>query len=57
MKGMPGKPNEHAALPLRQVVIQLPKLKLKYVTHIKGESKYKYGQQEQVTVRTTTEVH
>ena len=31
----------------RQVVIQLPK----YVTHIIGESKYKYEQQEQVTVR------
>ena len=30
----------------RQVVIQL----LKYVTHIIGEPKYKYGQQEQVTV-------
>ena len=29
------------------MVIQLPK----YVTHIIGESKYKYGQQEQVTVR------
>ena len=45
-----GKPNEQ--LFLRQVVIQLP-----YVTHIIGEPKYKYGQQEQVTVRkTTTEV-
>ena len=32
---------------LRQVVIQLPK----YVTHIIGEPKYKYGKQEQVTVR------
>ena len=31
----------------RQVVIQLPK----YVTHIIGEPKYKYGQQEQVPVR------
>ena len=31
----------------RQVVIHLPK----YVTHIIGEPKYKYGQQEQVTVR------
>ena len=31
----------------REVVIQLPK----YVTHIIGEPKYKYGQQEQVTVR------
>ena len=31
----------------RQVVIQLPK----YVTEIIGEPKYKYGQQEQVTVR------
>ena len=29
------------------MVIQLPK----YVTHIKGELKYKYGQQEQVTLR------
>ena len=44
-KGTRGKPNE----PLfpRQVVIQLPK----YVTHIIGEPKYKYGQQEHVTVR------
>ena len=40
-----GKPNEQ--LFLRQVVIQLPK----YVTHIISEPKYKYGQQEQVTVR------
>ena len=40
-----GKPNEQ--LFPRQVVIQLPK----YVTHIMGEPKYKYGQQEQVTVR------
>ena len=40
-----GKPNEQ--LFLRQVVIQLPK----YVTHIIGILKYKYGQQEQVTVR------
>ena len=38
------KPNEQ--LFPRQVVIQLPK----YVTHIIGESKYKYGKQEQVTV-------
>ena len=38
------KPNEQ--LFPRQVVIQLPK----YVTHI-GEQKYKYGQQEKVTVR------
>ena len=44
-KGTHGKPNEQ--LFLRQVVIQLPK----YVTHIIGESKYKYRQQEQVTVR------
>ena len=36
-----GKPNEH--LFPRQVVIQLPK----YVTHIIGEPKYKYGLQEQ----------
>ena len=42
-----GKPNDQ--LFPRQVVIQLPK----YVTHcdITGEPKYKYGQQEQVTVR------
>ena len=44
-KGTRGKPNEQ--LFLRQVVIQLPKC----VTHIIGEPKYKYGQQEQVTVR------
>ena len=44
-KGTRGKPNEQL-LP-RQVVIQLPK----YVTHIISEPKYKYGQQEQVTVR------
>ena len=44
-KGTRGKPNEH--LFPRQVVIQLPK----YVTHIIGEPKYKYGQHEQVTVR------
>ena len=43
-KGTRGKPNEQ--LFPRQVVIQL----LKCVTHI-GEPKYKYGQQEQVTVR------
>ena len=43
-KGTRGKPNKQ--LFPRQVVIQLPK----YVTHIKGEPKYKYGQQEQVTV-------
>ena len=40
-----GKPNEQ--LFPRQVVIQLPK----YVTHIIGEPKYKYEQQEQATVR------
>ena len=40
---MCGKPNEQ--LFPRQVVIQLPK----YVTHIIGEPKYEYGQQEQVT--------
>ena len=34
----------------KQVVIQLPKIK-KYVTNIIAEPKYKYGQQEQVTVR------
>ena len=45
-KGMHGKLNEQ--LFPRQVVIQLPKLN--YVTHIIGEPKYKYGQQEQVTV-------
>ena len=44
-KGTHGKPHEQ--LFLRQVVIQLPK----YVTHIIGEPKYKYGQQEQVSVR------
>ena len=53
-KGTRGKPNEQ--LFPRQVVIQLPK----YVTHIIGEPKYKYGQQEQETERnyntTTTEV-
>ena len=49
-KGMRGKPNEQ--LFPRQVVIQLPKFyKKKYVTNIIGEPKYKYGQQEQVTVR------
>ena len=42
---MRGKPNEQ--LFPRQVVIQLPK----YVAHIIDEPKYKYGQQEQVTVR------
>ena len=44
-KGTRGKTNEQ--LFPRQVVIQLHK----YVTHIIGEPKYKYGQQEQVTVR------
>ena len=44
-KGTHGKPNEQ--LFPSQVVIQLPK----YVTHIISELKYKYGQQEQVTVR------
>ena len=44
-KGTRGKPNEQ--LFPRQVVIQVPK----HVTHIIGEPKYKYGQQEQVTVR------
>ena len=42
-KGTRGKPNEQ--LFPRQVVILLP------VTHIIGEPKFKYGQQEQVTVR------
>ena len=42
---MRGKQNEQ--LFPRQVVIQLPK----YVTHITGEPKYKYGQQGQVTAR------
>ena len=46
-KGTRGKPNEQ--LFPRQVVIQLDVPK--YVTHIIGEPKYKYGQQEQVTVR------
>ena len=45
MKGTCGKPNEQ--LFPRQVTTQLPK----YVTHIIDEPKYKYGQQEQVTVR------
>ena len=40
-KGTRGKPNEH--LFQEQVVFQLPK----DVTHIRGEGKYKYGQQEQ----------
>ena len=44
-KGTRGKPNEQ--LFPRQVVIQLPK----YVTHLIGERKYQYEQQEQVTVR------
>ena len=48
-ESMHGKPNEQ--LFPRQVVIQLPKNLLKYVTNIIGEPKYKYGQQEQVTVR------
>ena len=43
-KGTRGKPKEQ--LFPRQMVIQL-----KYVTHITGELKYKYGQQEQVTLR------
>ena len=48
-KGTRGKPNEQ--LFPRQVVIQLPKNLLKCVTNIITEPKYKYGQQEQVTVR------
>ena len=44
-KGRRGIPNEQ--LFPRQVIIQLSK----YVTHIIGKPKYKYGQQEQVTVR------
>ena len=47
-KGTHGKPNEQ--LFPKQVVIQLPKL-TKYVTNILAEPKYKYGHQEQVTVR------
>ena len=43
--GTRGTPNEQF-FP-RQVVIPLPN----YVTHILSETKYKYGQQEQVTVR------
>ena len=49
-KGTRGKPIEQ--LFPRQVVIQLPTCK--YVTHIIGvigEPKYKYGQQDQLTVR------
>ena len=42
---MRGKPNEQ--LFPRQVVRQLTK----YVTHIIGEPKYKYGEQEQKTLR------
>ena len=49
-KGTRGKPNEQR-FP-RQVVIQLPKYM--YVTRRIGEPKYKYGQQEQVTVRNHT---
>ena len=48
-KGTRGKPNEQ--LFPRQVVIQLPSNLLKYGTNIIAEPKYKYGQQEQVTVR------
>ena len=44
-KGTRGKPNKQ--LFPRQVVIQLPK----YVTHKTGAPKYKYGLQEQATVR------
>ena len=47
-KGTRGKPNEQ--LFPKQVLIQLPKI-YKYVTNIIAEPKYKYGQQEQVTVR------
>ena len=46
--GFRGKPN--GQLFPKQVVIQLPKF-TKYVTNIIAEPKYKYGQQEQVTVR------
>ena len=46
-KGTRGKPNEQV-FP-RQVVIQPPKLTK--ICHIIGEPKYKYGQQEQVTIR------
>ena len=48
-KGTRGKPNEQ--LYSKQVIIQLPKF-TKYVSNIIAEPKYKYGQQEQVTVRT-----
>ena len=48
MKVTRGKPNEQ--LSPKQVVIQLHKF-TKYVTNIIAEPKYKYGQQEQVTVR------
>ena len=48
-KGTRGKQKEQ--LVPRQVVIQLPKIYQKYVTNIIAQPKYKYGQQEQVTVR------
>ena len=47
-QGTRGKPNEQH-FP-KQVVIQYLKF-TKYVTNIIAEPKYKYGQQEQVTVR------
>ena len=47
-KGTRGKPNEQ--LFPKKVVISYLKF-TKYVTNIKAEPKYKYGQQEQVTVR------
>ena len=46
-KGTRGLPNEQ--LFPKQVVIQLPKIYK--ICHIIAEPKYKYGQQEQVTVR------
>ena len=48
-KGTRGKPNEQ--LFPRQVVYSATINLLKYVTNIIAEPKYKYGQQEQVTVR------
>ena len=48
-KGKLDKPNEQ--LFPRLVVIQLPQILLKYVTNIIGGPNFKYGHQEQVTVR------
>ena len=47
-KGTRGKPNEQ--LFPKKVVIQLPKI-YKICHYHKAEPKYKYGQQEQVTLR------